>query len=139
MYILLVNNVVVQKQPNAQKGFVWTDKDVVCGQIKDGSNFVNPQPIVIPLTSEQVRDNALAAIDSYDYGDGRVIQIRTKDRPLIEGAIGKGATMWKMQDNKRYNVTDEDLEAALDSYESQFKAIWLDHLLSLEEGVLIQP
>ena len=27
MYILLVNNVVVQKQPNKAKGFVWTDKD----------------------------------------------------------------------------------------------------------------
>ena len=90
-----------------------------------------------PLASEQVRDNALAAIDSYDYGDGRVIQIRTKDRPLIEGAIGKGAAMWKMKDNKRYAVTDEDLQSALDSYESQFKAIWLDHLLSLEEGVLV--
>ena len=29
-----------------------------------------------PLTFEQVRDNALASIDSYDFKDGRVIQIR---------------------------------------------------------------
>ena len=126
MYILLINNVVVQKQPNLAGGFVWTDEEVVCGQIEKDGVFTDPDPDLIVLTSEQIRDNDLAAIDSYDYGDGRVIQIRTKDRPLIEGAIGK-----------RYAVTDEDLQSALDSYESQFKAIWLDHLLSLEEGVLL--
>jgi hypothetical protein len=90
-----------------------------------------------PLTSEQVRDNALAAIDSHDFGDGRVIQIRTKDRPPIESAIGKGVTLWKMKDNKRYKVTDKDLQIALDAYEFQFKTIWTTHLMSLEEGVLI--
>ena len=100
------------------------------------SDALMVQP-VLPISSEQVRDNALAAIDSYDYGDGRVIQIRTKDRPIIEGVIGKGATMWKMIDNRRYSVTDEDLQAALDAYDLQFRVIWTDHLSSLEEGVLL--
>jgi hypothetical protein len=44
MFILLVNNVVMQKQPNAQDGFVWTDKDVVCGQIEKDGVFSNPKP-----------------------------------------------------------------------------------------------
>jgi peptide deformylase len=44
MYILLKNNVVVQKQPNPQDGFVWTDKDVVCGQIEKDGVFSNPKP-----------------------------------------------------------------------------------------------
>ena len=137
MYILLVNNVVVQKQPNIADGFVWTDSDVVCGQIKDGSNFVNPQPVVIPLTSEQVRDNALAAIDSYDYGDGRVIQIRTKDRDNLIGGIAKATPIWKMLDNKVYAVTVADLQAALDNQEAQIAAIWMAHFADLEQGVLL--
>ena len=137
MYILLVNNVVVQKQPNIADGFVWTDSDVVCGQIKDGSNFVNPQPVVIPLTSEQIRDNALAAIDSYDYGDGRVIQIRTKDRDNLIGGIAKATPIWKMLDNKVYAVTVADLQAALDNQEAQIAAIWMAHFADLEQGVLL--
>tara|TARA_R110000787_G_C13330834_1_gene437348 strand:- start:567 stop:980 length:414 start_codon:yes stop_codon:yes gene_type:complete len=137
MYILLVNNVVVQKQPNIADGFVWTDSDVVCGQIKDGSNFVNPQPVVIPLTSEQVRDNALAAIDAYDYGDGRVIQIRTKDRDNLIGGIAKATPIWKMLDNKVYAVTVADLQAALDNQEAQIAAIWMAHFADLEQGVLL--
>ena len=137
MYILLVNNVVVQKQPNIADGFAWTDSDVVCGQIKDGSNFVNPQPVVIPLTSEQVRDNALAAIDAYDYGDGRVIQIRTKDRDNLIGGIAKATPIWKMLDNKVYAVTVADLQAALDNQEAQIAAIWMAHFADLEQGVLL--
>ena len=48
MYILLIDNIVVQKQPEAQDGFVWTDKDVVCGQIEKDGLFTNPeQPLPI--------------------------------------------------------------------------------------------
>jgi hypothetical protein len=56
MYILLVNNVVVQKQPNKAKGFVCTDKDVVCGQIEKDGVFTNPKPAA--LTSKE-KSNAL--------------------------------------------------------------------------------
>jgi hypothetical protein len=54
MFILLVDNVVVQKQPNMQKGFVWTEKDVVCGQIEKDGVFTNPKPKA--LTSKQKSD-----------------------------------------------------------------------------------
>jgi hypothetical protein len=43
MFILLVDNVVVQKQPNMAEGFVWTDEDVVCGQIENNGVFTNPK------------------------------------------------------------------------------------------------
>jgi hypothetical protein len=54
MYILLINNVVVQKQPGMAEGFVWTDEDVVCGQIEKGGMFSNPKPIA--LTSKEKSD-----------------------------------------------------------------------------------
>lgn len=89
-----------------------------------------------PLTSEQVRDTALAAIESYDFEDGRVIQIRLSDRDNIIGGISKGTTVWKMLDNKVYSVTTADLQAALANQEEQIAAIWMAHFADLEQGVL---
>jgi hypothetical protein len=54
MFILLKNNLVVQKQPNIAEGFVWTDKDVVCGQVEKNGVFSNPKPKA--LTSKQKAD-----------------------------------------------------------------------------------
>ena len=49
MYIKTKNNIVIQKQPNKEKGFIEAPDNVVCGQIKqsDGS-FKNPVPIPEP-------------------------------------------------------------------------------------------
>ena len=135
MYILLENNVVMQTQPNDQKGFVFTDKNVVCGQVEKDGLFFNPDPVILPLTSKDVRDKALAAIDNYDLKDGRVIQIRIKeDRDNLKGGIKKGQTLWKMLDNKVYTVTTADLQTALDDQESQISAIWMTHFADLEVG-----
>lgn len=88
-----------------------------------------------PLTSEQVRDKALANINTYDFDDGRVIQIRiTEDRDNLKGGIKKGQTLWKMIDNKVYAVTTQDLQAALDNQESQIAKIWATHFSDLEVG-----
>tara|TARA_R110000737_G_scaffold108221_6_gene140967 strand:+ start:15294 stop:15689 length:396 start_codon:yes stop_codon:yes gene_type:complete len=54
MFILLKNNLVVQKQPNMAEGFVWTDKDVVCGQVEKDGVFSNPKPKA--LTPKQKSD-----------------------------------------------------------------------------------
>ena len=89
-----------------------------------------------PLTSVQMRDNALAAIESYDFKDGRVIQIRLKDRDNLIGGIKKETRLWKMLDNKVYSVTPADLQVALDDLEAQFDAIWMTHFADLEKGVL---
>ena len=48
MFILLKNNLVVQKQPNMAEGFVWTDRDVVCGQVEKDGVFSNPKPKALP-------------------------------------------------------------------------------------------
>jgi len=88
-----------------------------------------------PLASEQVRDAALSAIDTYDFNDGRVIQIRIKeDSDNLRGGIKKSNSLWKMLDNKVYSVTTADLQAALDDQESQISAIWATHFEDLEVG-----
>jgi hypothetical protein len=62
MYILLVNNVVMQKQPNMAEGFVWTDKDVVCGQIENNGVFTNPK-LSLP-TQDQYMQKAQSVMDA---------------------------------------------------------------------------
>jgi hypothetical protein len=66
MYILLVNNVVVQKQPNDEEGFVWTDQEVVCGQIEKDGVFTTPKPTKANAQAEINQEN-LAYLDSTDW------------------------------------------------------------------------
>jgi len=42
-YAKIEKNVVVQIQPNKQKGFVEVGDNVFCGMIKDGEKFVIPK------------------------------------------------------------------------------------------------
>ena len=86
------------------------------------------------MTSVQVRDAKLSAINVYDFKDGRVIQIRLIDRNNLKGGIEKGTNVWKMLDNKVYSVTTADLQAALDDQESQISKIWMSHFADLEVG-----
>lgn len=45
-YALIIDNIVVQVQPNEQEGFIKVGDDVVCGMIKEGDTFVNPIIII---------------------------------------------------------------------------------------------
>ena len=49
-YVKVIDGVVVQKQPNAQEGFIQAPDDVVCGWLYDGTTFTAP---VIPQPSEE--------------------------------------------------------------------------------------
>jgi hypothetical protein len=80
MYILLVNNVVVQKQPNMAPGFVWTDKDAVCGQILENEliidgviisgEFVNPAKPDLTVEAAQVELNNLYDVSMLTLQNG---------------------------------------------------------------------
>ena len=50
-YVLVKDGVVVQKQPNAQDGFIEVPDAVHCGQLYDGTVFTNPPPA--PVTPRQ--------------------------------------------------------------------------------------
>jgi hypothetical protein len=66
MFILLKNNVVVQKQPNMAEGFVWTDKDVVCGQIEKDGVFTNPKPTKAQ-SQNKINEESLSYLKSTDW------------------------------------------------------------------------
>ena len=53
-YIKLKNNIVIQKQPYLEKGFVEAPDDVICGQIKQANgSFKNPTPIPPPPPTKE--------------------------------------------------------------------------------------
>lgn len=59
MYALIKNNEVIQIQPYKETGFVKVDDSVVCGMIKNGDAFENPQP-----SQEQIKQLRIAQIQS---------------------------------------------------------------------------
>jgi len=56
------NNVLIQKQPNEQEGFVSIPADAVCGQVLENGIFVNP-PASPPTLEQQRRASMLAGIE----------------------------------------------------------------------------
>tara|TARA_R110000868_G_scaffold409032_1_gene693705 strand:- start:251 stop:541 length:291 start_codon:yes stop_codon:yes gene_type:complete len=66
MFILLKNNVVVQKQPSMAKGFVWTNEDVVCGQIEKDGVFTNPKPTKAQ-SQNKINEESLSYLKSTDW------------------------------------------------------------------------
>ncbi len=88
------------------------------------------EPYVEPSkTARQVRDEALVAL-VYDFGDGRVIQVRPKDEPNFERAyhvftLTNAPTIgWVMADDVKHPVTEADLRKAHDAGILAGAAIW---------------
>ncbi len=56
-WVKIKNNIVIQKQPNQEEGFVEVSDSVICGQIKqsDGS-FVNPTPPELTYAEKRERE-----------------------------------------------------------------------------------
>lgn len=83
-------------------------------------------------SSKVLRTAALDAL-TYDFGDGRVMQVRPKDEANILRAIKIMAkyevptTDWVMLDNKKYPVTVEELETAMESGLLAGMQVWADY------------
>ena len=41
-WVKINNNIIIQKQPYQEEGFVEAPDNVICGMIKEGDSFVNP-------------------------------------------------------------------------------------------------
>lgn len=54
------NGLVIQIQPNAEKGFIEVDDNVHCGMIQTKDGFVIP-----PLTAEQIREREIETAQQY--------------------------------------------------------------------------
>lgn len=80
-------------------------------------------------SAKEVRDESLAAM-LYDFGDGRVMQVRPQDEQNIRNSIdimranNLASIDWVMADNVKHAVTVTDLQAALASGQLQGLAIW---------------
>ncbi|MDB4312207.1 hypothetical protein N9937_02130 [bacterium] len=72
MFILITNGVVVQKQPNAQSGFIEAPDTVVCGMLDNGDGtFSNPPPVpVSPLQLIQQLENEMTPRRLREHLDG---------------------------------------------------------------------
>lgn len=55
----LENNIVVQIQPNKEKGFVEVDDSVCCGMILENGKFITPTIVKTEEELEQIRINAI--------------------------------------------------------------------------------
>ena len=85
VWVKIENNVVIQKQPYKEDGFIEVADDVFCTQIQDGDLFVNPP--IIPKTYSENRAEAYPSIadqldDIYHNGvDAWKVTIKTiKDK-----------------------------------------------------------
>ena len=82
-----------------------------------------------PPTAKQVRDAALEAL-TYDFGDGRVMQTREKDKAKVDTAIellelsGQPTVDWVMEDDIKYPTTAAELATALLAGKIGAAAIW---------------
>ena len=76
-YAKVIDDTVVQVQPNQEDGFEQVGKGVCCGMVRDGSGFVAP-----PKTPEQIKEDRIEEILSeLDEIDKKSIRsLRAKGR-----------------------------------------------------------
>lgn len=82
-YVKVIDGVVVQKQPNAQEGFIQAPDDVVCGWLYDGTTYtapVIPGPTEAELQEElrSIRDRMLKESDAYMLPDYPLSSTKTE-------------------------------------------------------------
>lgn len=63
MYGKIENNILVQKQPYPQEGFIRIPADAVCGQIMKGKDFIDP-PIIDTRDYKEKRELELHHLDN---------------------------------------------------------------------------
>lgn len=137
-YILLdANDVVVQRQPYPQEGFIEAPDGVMNGQQRqeDGSYTT---PVEIP-TSLQIRNEALANISWVRPSDSVEIQIRhpdyASDHLIMERARDKLADgesrAWIDINNSPVTMSKEDMTECLEHGEDEIDRIFAEYILTL--------
>ena len=95
-WVKINNNIIIQKQPYQEEGFVEAPDDVICGMIKEGDSFVNPP---------ETLDNALG-------------NLRFKRNRLLSETDWMANSDVTMSDDwKTYRQQLRDLPSGLDTVE----------------------
>ena len=111
-FVLVDNGVVVQKQPNAQGGFLPAPDEVVCGWLYDGERFTPPfSSLEVLRTAKNAEINAereRRTFDTFEHA-GKAISCDTLSRSDNDGINGYVALYgafpdiwpgeWKCADN----------------------------------------
>jgi hypothetical protein len=84
-YIKLENNLVIQKQPNPQDGFIEAPDDVVCGMVKNGDGYVVPPKVEsseerIQELKQLLKDSDYVALSDYDKEKPELLKQRQEWR-----------------------------------------------------------
>jgi hypothetical protein len=135
-WVKIEDGVVVQKQPNAQEGFIEAPDDVVCGMVQTEDGFEVPVKVETPeqiiARLESAIDNHLDAVaNSYRYESIRtMVTYATSEHPTF-GAEGKAAVLFRdacyqkgidiladVQNELRPVPTEAELIAEMPSFES---------------------
>jgi len=124
---------------NADQGKVITADAANDPIAVDPDSLLTPAELALKAYSglQKTRDDSLAAL-VYDFGDGRVMQVRPKDESNIRNAIERMTRLsissreWHMADNTRHQVTAAELQTALESGQDQAATIWDDFFTALD-------
>ena len=142
-FIKIENGVVVQKQPNAQTGFIEFNSPVVCGQLYtavegEEGTVANPVP-----SAQQVRDSTMQQLKQirerdllnieHDFLDGRIVQARPDDLAIFQLAIGTGVSKeWVLKNNTIGILSVVEMQIAVSSGIAQGEAIWQTYIDQLK-------
>jgi len=98
-WIKIENNIVVQKQPYQENGFVEVADDVYCGMIKQGDDFVNP-PETLENSLAKLRfkrKRLLAKTDYLALSDNTMSSAMTTYRQALRDATTGLDTVEKIE------------------------------------------
>ena len=116
---VVINAAVFENEDSLFDGWVVAPERTGKGFTDNGDGTFSPP--VTPesvVSTRDVRDRQLSAL-TYDFGDGRVIQVRPKDESNIRNAIeimtaqSIPSLRWVMADNVKHDVTLGELQDAL--------------------------
>lgn len=80
MFIKIENNIVTQKQPNQEDGFLEVDFDVICGMEHDGGDVFDEGSFSMPAGDDPTWMNVSALQNSMiDDVMWRVVRYQTQD------------------------------------------------------------
>ena len=98
-WVKIENNIVIQKQPYQENGFVEVADDVYCGMKQDGDSFVIPPKTLEYALRElrQTRNNLLAKTDWTANSDLTMSSAMTTYRQALRDATTGLDTVEKVE------------------------------------------
>lgn len=125
-YALIIDNIVVQVQPNPQDGFIEVEDNICCGMIKEGDTFVNP---IVTKTQEEIEKEETIKLKEEKTNRLNSIVVTTSNNNSFDGnesarnnilsAIISSETLnmtedtWKLADNTQKLISLVELKEAL--------------------------